>query len=439
MIYNRELTLGEYREDVRTVRDCILGDRRVKNQGERYLPRHEGQSPTSYNAMRQRALYFNIPAITLQSVFGRVFRKPTVWQMPDKLRERPATIDDQSWDWIAETCFKEVFAVGRVLVVLKNHTDADMQQGTRALVYKSEDIEDLRYDGKRLVSVTVQDSACADDERLEYCLENGVYVSRRVAVVGGDRVPIEGQGGPETVWGKTLDFLPAWLITPEDFSSCETTAPMANLCEISLAIYRLFSEYRQALYYTASPQPVVYGFKDSETPSHIGPDTIWRASDPNAKAEFLTYSGQGIAEMRAALDFLRQQAAVAGASMLLPKTQGAQAAKTVELNQRSEASLAMQVVLSVSNALTDLLATMVAWERLASTGTVACRVNTDLVDGGMDAATLTALMKAAQSGLISHQTFHENLQKGEIIPPSRSIEDEKELIAADGMALGMVQ
>lgn len=440
MISINQTSLGNYREDVRTVRDCLAGNRAIKNNGELYLPKFEGQSPTSYNAMRNRALFFGIPKITLEATFGRVFRKPTVWAMPDKLKERPATIDGQSWDWVAETVFKEVLSVGRSLLVLAPHMDADLQQSTRVLVYRSEDIEDVKYDGTRIVSLLVNDVSCEADERIEFCLENGQYVSRRVLVTNSERVPIADKGGVQTVWGKTLNYVPAWIVTPEDFSSCETTAPLAGLCEISIAIYQLYSEYRQALHFTGSPQPVTYGFKKEELPSHIGPDTIWHAADPNAKAELLTFSGQGLAEMRAALDFLRQQAAVAGASMLLPKTQGAQAARTVELNQRSEASLAMQCVLSVNHALTDLLSAATAWERVDAAGvTPACRVNTDLVDGGMDAATLTALMKACQSGLISHATFHENLQKGEIVPPSRSVEERRRAARSSGSPSGLAR
>ena len=55
----------------------------------------------------------------------------------------------------------------------------------------------------------------------------------------------------------------------------------------------------------------------------------------------------------------------------------------------------------------------------------------------MDAQALTALVKAWQSGAMSHQTLYENLQRGEIAPVDRSFEDEKDLIEEEGGDLGM--
>ena len=47
------------------------------------------------------------------------------------------------------------------------------------------------------------------------------------------------------------------------------------------------------------------------------------------------------------------------------------------------------------------------------------------------------MVKAWQSGSMSHQTLYENLQQGEIAPVDRTFEEEKELIEDEGGDLGM--
>lgn len=49
----------------------------------------------------------------------------------------------------------------------------------------------------------------------------------------------------------------------------------------------------------------------------------------------------------------------------------------------------------------------------------------------MDAATLTALIKAYTAGAISHDTFLMNLKKGELMDVNRAFDDERDLIQED--------
>src|SRR5688500_4702682 len=106
MFFNNGAFTSDYLEDVRLVRHALAGDRTVKRQGELYWPRPEGMTPTAYAAYRNRGLYFNLPKLTLQSLEGRVFRKPVLFEnVPEKLLERPATLDGQSLEWLAREAF----------------------------------------------------------------------------------------------------------------------------------------------------------------------------------------------------------------------------------------------------------------------------------------------------------------------------------------------
>ena len=58
-------------------------------------------------------------------------------------------------------------------------------------------------------------------------------------------------------------------------------------------------------------------------------------------------------------------------------------------------------------------------------------MNRDFVSSKLSAQDITALLSAVQAGRISMDTFLYNLRVGDILPPDRTIEDEKNLIASE--------
>jgi hypothetical protein len=63
------------------------------------------------------------------------------------------------------------------------------------------------------------------------------------------------------------------------------------------------------------------------------------------------------------------------------------------------------------------------------TGDVKVELNRDFIPNSMTAQDLDSLVKAWQSGSISHQTLFENLVAGDIIMQDVSFDDEMERIA----------
>jgi hypothetical protein len=74
---------------------------------------------------------------------------------------------------------------------------------------------------------------------------------------------------------------------------------------------------------------------------------------------------------------------------------------------------------------------MLQFLRGADASTAQVEINADVLDIPMDLGTLTALMTLWQNGAISYETMLYQLKQGEIIPPDRTIEDEKSMIADD--------
>jgi len=64
-------------------------------------------------------------------------------------------------------------------------------------------------------------------------------------------------------------------------------------------------------------------------------------------------------------------------------------------------------------------------EWMGVTDDITVELNTDFVDVKLTPQEVTALMQTWQSGGVSHETFLWNLQRGEMLPPNISIEDER--------------
>jgi hypothetical protein len=72
------------------------------------------------------------------------------------------------------------------------------------------------------------------------------------------------------------------------------------------------------------------------------------------------------------------------------------------------------------------------------TGDVKVELNRDFIPNSMTAQDLDSLVKAWQSGSISHQTLFDNLVAGDIIMQDVSFDDEMERIAVMPATGGML-
>jgi hypothetical protein len=117
--------------------------------------------------------------------------------------------------------------------------------------------------------------------------------------------------------------------------------------------------------------------------------------------------------------------AALGAQLLQSQKNGVEAEGTQKLRHNAEASVLVTVVKDVEDGINAALEMMAEWEGKTP---ATIKLNTDFSDIGISNDDLTALMQAWQSGGISHDTFLWNLQKGEVLPEGRTIEEEKDLV-----------
>ena len=424
------------KEQWRKIRDAIEGEDQVKLQGQTYLPKPSGMTVNEYNNYKQRAMFYSTADRTRRGFLGMIFRQDPIVKVPPRMEEwmQSMTSDGLSFEMLSDELLGENVTIGRYGILPDFKQNSAANEFPHLVTYKAEDITDWEeelVDGtKVLTSVTLRDTVGShlDDEDEEFLtleLIDGVYTATRWKVSSQNNVDVRielGQTVPQ-VAGKPLDYIPFFFINPSNMRPQISKSPFLDLVNMNMAHYRNSADYEHALYLTAQPTPWVAGVvSESMKPTSIGPAVIWYLAE-QGRAGFLEFEGKGLEEQRMAMSNKEDRMAALGARMIAESANRNETVDTARLRGRGEMSLLKTVVMTSSVAMTRICRLVADWMGLPS-NEIVIKYNDDFVETRMTHQELTALVSAWQSGAISRETMHENLQRGEIVDPTKSVEDE---------------
>lgn len=444
------------------IRDALEGQDEIKDEGETYLKKPSAMTATEYVAYKERAQFFPVAERTLRGMSGLVFRNKTQFKLPSRLDElkEAATTDGHSLEIMAEQIVNETLSVGRYGLLVDFATEvADSTAVPYIATYTAENICDWTssfINGKRQVTrIVLKDDFDADDstnsvaeQRLELLINvDGNYEVRKWT----SATATSSKAGTvaafaltstivPTVRGKPLKSIPFIFINPYDLRPEVEKPPMLDLVDVNVGHYRNSADYEHALYLTAQPTPWIAGQLDAATrPTAIGSGAIWYLPE-GATAGMLEFQGAGIEAQRKAMEDKENRMAALGARMIHEGRNRNEASDTAKMRGRSEMSLLTNVVNMAEEGIEKALRIAAEWVG-ANPKEVEVHLNRDWVAVMMDSNTLNALVKAWQSGAISHQTLYDNLQRGEIASLDRDFEEETQLIEDEGgdMSAGINQ
>jgi hypothetical protein len=162
--------LGEYQ----TIRDCIEGERAVKEEGRQYLPQSESMESADYQAFQERATFYGFTGKTVNALVGTIFKHPAkISGVPANLQPRleSLSIDGMNAKTYVQFIAKEVIALGRVGVLLDMDTTETTEPQPYLAHYTAEHILDWTYDTykgrKRLREVVLREPYMASREDLK--------------------------------------------------------------------------------------------------------------------------------------------------------------------------------------------------------------------------------------------------------------------------------
>ena len=445
----------EYTENYEAWERCehaAEGQDEIHEYGVKYLPRLSGQTDQEYFAYKQRALYYNATARTIDGLTGMLFMRPETIEAPAAMDSIIAdvTMGGLSLHQFAEIIAEEVITIGRcgVLVdyppIVNAVTLAQAQaQGARpyATMYDAESIINWKtgrinnveqltlvvLEEENEISVDEFESKCEPQWRV-LDLVNSAYRQRVFRKdKRGEFILVE-EIFPQ-INGRVINKIPFEFFGVRDNSPCVDKPPLLDLVDVNLSHYRTTADYEHGLHFTGLPTPVVTGYysDDKSASLRIGSGTAWLLPDPQSKAFYLEFTGQGLGELREALRSKEAMMATLGARILAPEKRAAEAAQTANIHRSSENSVLASIAQSISVGLTHVMEWLRDWSNV--TGEVKVELNRDFIPNSMTAQDIDVLVKSWQAGAISANVLFENLVAGDIISQDTSFDDEMERIA----------
>lgn len=460
--------------DWRTVRDVMGGQSVMKSRGSTYIPRLHKQEPEDYQKYLTRATFFNATSRTHEALVGFIFRKPPVIEakpleedfLPD------ADLGGTPFIGYARRVVSEVAAVGRGGTVV-DWSEAD--QRPYCAFYPAENIINWRTERiggtTRLTLLVLKESverASADEFLPEVVDQFRVFrlikgtpgtaaapgtpgqvtseVWQRKKTETAATVDAPGTGttstsglevvipaAPMSRRGSALPDIPFVWHGAEENSANIGRAPMADIANINASHFMNSADLENGRHVCGIPTPWAAGFGDTAE-FYMGSAFVWTAEDAQAKCGFLEFQGTGLDALTKALEEKQGQMAALGARMIEPKQKDAEAYDTVQLRASAETSALAKIGILGSEGLTSVL-DWAAWWLEPTTDhpdslkeKVKITLNSDFASSKMDPTMLTALVAAFQQSAMSRDSLFFNLQRGEIIPQDRTLEEELDLI-----------
>lgn len=449
---------NEYYEIWERCEHAAEGQDEIHEYGVKYLPRLSGQTDQEYFAYKQRALYYNATARTIDGLTGMLFMKPETIEAPAAMDSIIAdvTMGGLSLHQFAEVISEEVITIGRVGVlidyppIVNAVTLAQAQaQGARpyATMYDAESIINWktgRINNVEQLTLVVleEENEIPVDEFESKCepqwrvldLVNSAYRQRVFRKdKRGEFILVE-EIFPQ-INGRVINKIPFEFFGVRDNTPCVDKPPLLDLVDVNLSHYRTTADYEHGLHFTGLPTPVVTGYysDDKSASLRIGSGTAWLLPEPESKAFYLEFTGQGLGELREALRSKEAMMATLGARILAPEKRAAEAAQTANIHRSSENSVLASIAQSISVGLTHVMEWLRDWSNV--TGDVKIELNRDFIPNSMTAQDLQALVQSWQAGAISQASLFECLKAGDIIAQDVSFDDEMERIKNNPIGL----
>lgn len=445
-------------EEWRMIADVLAGEKSIKSAGEIYLPRLGGQSPDEYDRYKQRGTFFGATYRTSGAFHGAIMRRPPTIENPGIMTDLKDkfTKDGKSFNTFASTLVHELIDYGFCGVMV------DLASGTEsrpyATLYKATDIinsASSMVNGKeQLVWLTLKESTYEANPEdpydfievdfiREYFLDiNNNQVVVRLWKYNTDinewiRTPLMNSNKefvdellPTRVGGKKLDFIPFEFFGAISNSRIPPKPPLLDLAYLNVKHWQVTVDYYHGLHFCALPTPWAAGFP-KDMSFYVGPEKALISTDPQAHCGYLEFTGQGMEAVRKAIEDLEKDMAVVGARVLEEQKRQTEASETVRLRSSGDMATLASIVASAEEGTKTIVSYMSYWMGMTMEP-VSIKFNTDFISARLTSDEIIALVNAIQTGEISQNTFLYQLKEGEILPPDRTIEEEKALIEADG-------
>ncbi len=442
------------------------GQRAVHAAGKNLLPALKDQNDEDYKTYRDRTPFYNATWRTVVGLQGMIFRKPPKVEVPNEVQPmlENVTLTGTPLHLFVLSVVEEALKIGRLGIFVDFPPAPD--GATKADAVRLNFRPSMRmYKAKSIINwdwANINNEACLSLVVMEECVTVAgedeftkvdkiqYRVLDLIDVIGDDEIPkkmcrirvfeIVESGGKSTEIVTSVDFpkangvhlerIPFQFIGIDSVNWEVAEPPLIDLVDMNVSHYRVTADYEHGCHFTALPTAVISGFKPDPNNKgekfYIGSTTAWTFSDANTRADFLEFTGQGLKSLVDNLTKKESHMAILGARMLESQVPGIEAADTAAIHRGGEQSTLASAAQAVSIGFAKILKVFCEFAGATTTDeNVVFELNRDFFPVPMDALTITALIAAWQNGAYSYETMFENLKKGEIVPPERTVEEEQ--------------
>jgi hypothetical protein len=316
------------------VRDVLAGDDAIKAAGEKYVPRLQDQTDDEFTAYVQRSSFFNATARTVSGYLGLIFRRDPVLVLPDpsnslhpilKTFVNDVDLRGTTLDAYARHTVSEVICLGRsgtlidwqedearsyvnhyaaesilnwretringrmrlALVVLAEKAEGRMQneEGDEFTHDEVEQLRVLRLIPSHASSPSPENPTVKLEQRARHTYTVELW-QRRATGKGRKAEWTLVRSTVPTRRGQPLDAIPFVFHGPTHSRAEVEKPPINDLVAANLDHYRVNTDYRHGMHFTALPTAFVSGFEKG-VELRIGSTTAWTTETVGATAGFL--------------------------------------------------------------------------------------------------------------------------------------------------------
>lgn len=445
-----------YEDSIRDWEDCrnfFKGERRVKQMGERYLPKPEQATASEYKAYVMRAFFFPAVERTVAGLSGAIDRKAPTYTLSKRTEylEFNADGNQASLRQFSKSALDECFITGRFGILVDRPSNGGDPYLT---LYTAEDIINWVEDEQGLQMVVLRETyfapvdgdAFTQARKTQYRvlrMEDGSYKQELYTsadATKGELVFNKTEDVTPTQAGLPLGFIPFIFGNVRSITPRIDKPPLLDLVLKNAEHYRVSADYANALYFTGNPILWVKGVKrprqdrpvsgDPNDPPFkltLGSSRAIYLPTQEAEIGLTECSGHGVSPNHDKAEDAKKEMAVLGARLLEPQRNGVEAAETAYLRQSGEASTLSNIVISVSSAIRRALEMTDTWLG-GDGGEITFELNTDFIDTLINPQLVATLADLVSKEYISWETFFYNLACGELVPPGVTAEEERQRI-----------
>lgn len=359
------------------VRDCILGESRIKAKKEIYLPRPggmSGQYSDAYIGYLERAHFPQIAAYALQGALGVVITKTPEFLMPKELEylKKDATKDGLSIKQLFLNITIEILTTGRVPLVVDVLPDTNQ---FKFVQYRAEDLINWKSgvigSEKNLTLAVLRESIPATTDIFSHETRdvNRVLYIDKLSGIYGTKAYLNGKEisdvfSEPSYMGVTLDELPLFIAGSINNDYDVQPTPLLSVANCSIQIYRKEADLSNSEFLSCNPTLIFTGVaNDEELPQVVGSSVLVALPDPQARAYYTKTDTMALTHVKQHIDDLYEEAIRHGVA-ILDTRKGVESAEALRIRQATQSATIYSMYLSATSVIVDGLRLMCRWAGL---------------------------------------------------------------------------